>query len=205
MTDHHRRPRFAALGLWAGAGAMAAVLAVGLGGGAVAHVGATGVVKERMDLMMEIGDATKAIADMLRGTQPYDAERMRAMARRIEGHGGEAMTRLFPDGSLDHPSEALPAIWTEWERFERLADLMADQAGALARAADNPRGPMQQGGGMTSGMTGGMTGGGMMSGSGMMGGGGPSPEDLAAMPPDAAFRHLAQTCSACHESYREEQ
>ncbi|MCR9220511.1 MAG: cytochrome c [Alphaproteobacteria bacterium] len=203
MTDHHRRPRLAALGLWAGAGGAAAVLAAGLGGGAVAHVGATGVVKERMDLMMEIGDATKAIADMLRGTQPYDAERMRAMARRIEGHGGEAMTSLFPDGSLDHPSEALPAIWTEWERFERLADLMADQAGALARAADNPRGPMQRGGGMMGG-SGIMSGSGMMGG-GMMGGGGPSAEDLAAMPPDAAFRHLAQTCSACHEAYREEQ
>jgi len=37
----------------------------------------------------------------------------------------------------------------------------------------------------------------------MMGGdAGPPPERLAEAPPEAAFRRLTQTCSACHKSFR---
>ena len=28
--------------------------------------------------------------------------------------------------------------------------------------------------------------------------------DLAAMPPDAVFMHLADTCSSCHQDFRKE-
>ena len=42
----------------------------------------------------------------------------------------------------------------------------------------------------------------MGQGQGMMAGGGPDAEALAAMPPDAAFMHTAQTCSACHSKFR---
>jgi cytochrome c556 len=163
--------------------------------GAFAHVGATGVVKERMELMGSIGDATKALSEMMKGSVEYDAAKVKSLAKTIEGHGGEAMTALFPKDSLDHPSEAVPAIWADWERFSEIADQLSAYAGALGKAADNPRAAartgMMQGGSMMT------QGGGMM-----MGGGTPSADHLASMPPDAAFMHVAQTCSACHQDFR---
>jgi cytochrome c556 len=160
-----------------------------------AHSGATGVVKERMELMGSIGDATKALSEMMKGSVEYDAAKVKSLAKTIEGHGGETMTVLFPKDSLDHPSEALPAIWTDWERFAEIADQLSAYAGALGKAADNPRSAasagMMQGGSMMT------QGGGMM-----MGGGAPSADHLASMPPDAAFMHVAQTCSACHQDFR---
>ena len=180
---------------------IAGMIALAIGGGAglvSAHTGAMGVVKERMALMKDSGEATKALADMMRGKTAYEAEDVRSLAERIASHGGEALTEKFPEGSLDPPTEARPEIWEEWSRFEDLADQMKRYALALAEAADNPRAGGGQSGGMMS------QGGGMMSqGGGMMGQqGGPTAEQLAAAPPEMAFRHLTQTCSACHESFR---
>mgnify|MGYP001825837334 CR=1 FL=1 len=160
--------------------------------GALAHGDATGVVKERMDLMKTVGDAMKSLTEMMRGKRDYDADRVRAAAREIADHGGEALTRLFPTDSLDGPTEALPAIWTDWERFSALADQVTGYATALHAAAGNER--VRAGGGM-------MMGGGaaMMGGTRMM-----SAEVLATMPPDAAFQHLADTCSSCHQDFRKE-
>lgn len=167
------------------------------------HPEATGVVKERMELMTSIGDATKAIAEMMKGAVSYDAAKVEDLAMTIERHAGEAMTVKFPKDSLDHPSEALPAIWTDWDRFTEISDQLATYAGALQKAADNPR-PTA---GSTSTMQGGTMmsqGGGMMAQGGgmMMGSNGPSAEHLATMPPDAAFMHVTQTCSACHQDFR---
>lgn len=175
-----------------------------------AHGGATGVVKDRMELMESLGDAMKALTAIFRGQQDYDADRVRKLAAVIEAHGGETMTKLFPEGSLDHPSEALPTVWQDWERFVRLSEDLSVYAGALQKAADNPRAGHGGGHGMSGGMMGGggMTGGGMtgggMTGGGMMAGrhGGPDPERLASMAPDAAFMHLADICAACHQTFR---
>lgn len=192
---------------------VAVALAAALSAGAtvvLAHGGASGVVKERMEAMESLGDAMKELTAIMRGQQDYSADSVRTLAGTIESHGGKALTELFPDGSLDHPSEAMPAIWTDWDRFSALAARLSDYAAALAAAADNKRpaggaraGMMGQGQGMMQGQ--GMANGGMMSG-GMMGAGqGPTPEMLAQMPPDGVFFHLADTCSACHQSFRKKQ
>lgn len=188
--------------------AAVAAAATSLGAlGAVAHDGATGVVKERMNLMEVIGDAMKSLTDMMRGKQGYDADRVRASARVIANHGGEAMTRLFPEDSLHGPSEALPEIWTDWQRFSSLATQLTDYARALEAAAGNERQPtgggmMMMGGGQTM-MNGHEM---MMNGAQMMMGGSQmmTVEQLSAMPPDAAFMHLAETCSSCHQDFRKE-
>ncbi|SFJ06230.1 c-type cytochrome [Albimonas pacifica] len=176
-------------------------LALALGGatlagaGALAHGGAEGVVMERMEAMKDIAGATKAIAQMLKGEAPYDAAAVRDQAGVIVAAGGESLVAMFPEGTGHAPSEAAPAIWSEPDRFAALAGRLAETARALAEAADNPRGPeaMKQAG---------MMGGGGMGA--MMADGGPSPEQLAAMPPDGAFMHLAQTCKACHQDFRVE-
>ncbi len=71
---------------------------------ALAHPGATGIVKQRKDAMMSLGDAMKALTSMIRGKQPYDAQCVKAYAGTIAGHGGESLTGQFPEGSLKHPS-----------------------------------------------------------------------------------------------------
>lgn len=107
---------------------------------ALAHGGATGIVKERMDQMGAVSKAMKAIGAMLKGAESYDAERVRTLANEIGEMGGERLVALFPENSLDPPTEARPEIWSDWERFERQANEMQDAARALAGAADGPRG-----------------------------------------------------------------
>lgn len=185
--------------------ALAAVL---LPAGAVAHSGATGVVKERMALMKEMGDGMKRLSAMLHGEAPYDAAAVRKEAEAIAARGGEAMLKGFPPGSLDHPTEALPAIWSEPERFRALAEEVTRHAEALAAAADHPdAGKAMAGHPHTPDMDAAM---GNPSMQAMMGGapsmhqmmGGDAPAAPAAATPQAAFMQLTHTCGACHDTYR---
>ena len=174
---------------------------------AFAHGGAMGVVKERMDAMGAMGKATESLAKIMRGQQDYDAKAVRSHAATIKSHAGESLTKMFPEGSNEKPSEALPSIWTNWERFVDLANRLEKFAGGLEAAAGN--GLMANGehssGNMTA-MMGTDNGGSMMGGSamggGMMGEDMPNPDTLAQMPADAVFNMMAQTCSACHSDFR---
>ena len=111
----------------------------GIGAIALAHSGATGIVKERMDLMGDVGKATKSIGLMIKGEQPYYAERVAILARQIAASGGDAMTKLFPKGSIMGPTEARPEIWTDWQRFAEMSKALSDRATALAEGAENAR------------------------------------------------------------------
>ena len=110
-------------------------MAVGLvaGGAALAHSGAMGVVKERMDAMGEMGRALKALTAETRSGAP-DLAAVRASGAVIAEHGGAAMVTLFPDGSDGGVSEALPAIWSDAAGFAALADKLKAQGEALAGA-----------------------------------------------------------------------
>ena len=107
--------------------------------GVLAHKGATGVVKERMDQMGEIAKSMKAMGAMFKGAAPYDADTVAELSRKIAGFGGERLTAVFPEGSLRHPSEARPAVWSDWDRFTDLAAEMKAAADALAEGAGNER------------------------------------------------------------------
>jgi len=177
-----------------------------LSAAAFAHSGATGVVKQRMEAMKSMGDAVKRIKPMMAGEAAPDADAIRDAARMIAAESGNAMTQKFPQGSMDHPTEARPRIWEERERFIALADQLEMAARGLERAADNG---VQDDGHMmdsTSGMMGGQSG---MMGGGMMTGDdgfpdGMTPERIGRMPVDHAFMMVTQTCSACHDRYRQE-
>ena len=164
--------------------ASAAVLAASAA--AFAHSGATGIVKERMDQMGVIAKSMKAIGGMMKGETAYNAAVVEAEVAKIASHGGETLTKLFPEGSTKHPSEALPAIWTDWERFEAIAMDLSRYATALSDGAGNERG--STGGGLSSG---GLT------------AGGSGDADLASMSPDDLFMKVAGTCSACHQDFRQ--
>jgi cytochrome c556 len=77
---------------------------------ALAHEGATGVVKERMDLMESQKDAMKLIGDMAKGKTPFDAAKAAEAARDISVTA-KKIPELFPEGSGGDKSEALPAVW----------------------------------------------------------------------------------------------
>ena len=76
---------------------------------ALAHEGATGVVKERMDLMERQKDDMKLIGDMAKGKTPFDAAKAAEAARDISVTA-KKIHELFPKGSEGGESEALPAI-----------------------------------------------------------------------------------------------
>lgn len=109
----------------------AALCLVAMFGLALAHEGATGVVKERMDLMKGQGKNMKLIGDMAKGKIPFDAKKAAAAAHDL-GETTKKIPELFPKGSGGHPSEALDDVWTDWDRFTQDAKKAEDAARALA-------------------------------------------------------------------------
>lgn len=99
-----------------------------------AHGGATGVVKERMELMKSMGDRMKSMGDMVKGKVAFDAASIAVTAREIQQAAPE-ITHLFPEGSSHKPSEALPSIWEERGRFDELTEKMIQEAGKLSDVA----------------------------------------------------------------------
>jgi cytochrome c556 len=121
MTMNTRRIFFAAV-----------VAAAVLPFASVAHEGATGVVKERMDLMETIGKQFKEIGQRVQSNRnlPSIGERaakIQEMSEKIPG--------LFPAGSLDRPTDAKATIWEQWDQFEARARDLRQAAGALSTAA----------------------------------------------------------------------
>ncbi len=193
-----------------------ALAATALAGAAWAHSGATGKVKERMEAMKEMGEAMKSVAPMMRGEAQYDADTLRKAARTIADNAGNALTADFPEGSLHDPSEALPAIWQDWDRFEAIAQQMKATALGLERAANNGIGPTgdtsdgmgammgQSDSGDMDAMMGQSDAGAMMMGNAQSSVMGMSADQIAQMPADRAFAMTAKVCSACHGDFRAE-
>lgn len=93
--------------------ALAAVLTAGA---ALAHKGATGIIAERMAAMKNMGNELKAIGDMLAGNTPFDAAAM-VQHSAVLHENCHRTTTMFPPGSIDHHSRALPAIWEKPDAF----------------------------------------------------------------------------------------
>lgn len=181
-------------------------VALAVSGAALAHGGATGIVKERMDGMAAMGKAVKSLSMIMRGETTYDEDQVASNAKILKNHAGEAITKLFPEGSDGAPSEAKTEIWQNWSEFEEISNQLALYSEALERAAPNGL-AMEQAENSASMM--GTNSSTMMSNdsSTMMGtdkGAMMSLESLSAMPADAVFNMVAQTCASCHEKFRAE-
>lgn len=128
MTKPKRKPLIASL---------AVALAVAGGASLVdAHGGAKGVVKERMDLMKGMADAMKVMGPMFKGEAPFQPEIVAEKAAYLAEHA-DKIPHLTPEGSNEHPSEALPAIWQDWDRYVAGAKLMGEEGAKLAAIAEN--------------------------------------------------------------------
>jgi len=114
----------------------AALIISAVSGTALAHTGATGVVRQRMDLMEDIADRMKELGGMIRGRESFDPELAGSAADALAGHAVE-MLSLFPEGSAGGTSEARPAIWVDWQEFEGLAGALEEKASALSTAAQD--------------------------------------------------------------------
>jgi cytochrome c556 len=99
-----------------------------------AHMGAKGVVKERMEAMKSIGKAMKSMSRMARGKAPLDFATIELGARTILHHG-RAIPSLFPKGSRSGVSEASPMIWQDPDSFANSAGKMVSAAHVLQTAA----------------------------------------------------------------------
>lgn len=150
-----------------------------------AHSGATGIVKQRMDAMVDIGKAMKVLAPMMQGKTAYDAPVVRAAAERIAGHAGDHLVMLFPEGTDGAPSEARPEIWTDPEGFAALAARMETLSRGLDLAAGNR-------------LSGAPVSPAAFTGAEPL----PDPDAFADMPPDVVFGMLGRTCMSCHSAYR---
>jgi cytochrome c556 len=84
---------------------------------ALAHEGhehATGVVRERMELMTDMGKRLLASSKRLRANK--DLENVTSDAHAIHELASKVPT-LFPPGSTQDPTAAKPAIWQDWDDF----------------------------------------------------------------------------------------
>jgi cytochrome c556 len=109
-----------------------------------AHDHATGVVKERMEMMEAMAKRLKAIRERIDGKR--DLAAIKADAEAIAAHAPH-LIHLFPPGSTQKPTDARAAIWQNWSDFERKAaaleaeskKLMNTDAGDLAALSTQAR------------------------------------------------------------------
>jgi cytochrome c556 len=103
---------------------------------ALAHTGATGIVKERMDGMPSLAQSMKALAQLAK-SDDVDQRQVIEIARQIKKQSGVAMSQRFPIDEQQMVSEASPAIWENWKEFEQISDELFQAAVALESSALN--------------------------------------------------------------------
>jgi cytochrome c556 len=107
------------------------------------HGGATGIVGERMMGMMMLGEQVELLGPIVEQPTTSDIRTLTTASEMIAMHAGPAMTELFPEGSLDAPSEARPEIWERWQEFSSYATRLGDLGQELAVSAAALNGPAQ--------------------------------------------------------------
>ena len=83
----------------------------------LAHTGATGIIKERMDFFSRSKDNLRAIKSYLK---VGDLDSITPLAKEIRDWAIK-MPDYFPKGSDGKPSEASPKIWVDFENFVKSA------------------------------------------------------------------------------------
>ena len=99
---------------------------------ALAHEGhehATGVVRERMELMTDMGKRLLAISKRLRANKELD--RIAPDAHAIKEASGK-ITAEFPSGSTQFPTAARPVVWQQWDDFAEKAKKLQTEAEKLS-------------------------------------------------------------------------
>ena len=99
---------------------------------AMAHQGATGIVKDRMDRFAQ----TKTdIRNALRHADNGAFDDVIETSRRI-AEWGRIMPDFFPEGSTQPPTESAPAIWDDFAGFTAAGLAMSTAADRVIAAAE---------------------------------------------------------------------
>ncbi len=109
---------------------------------ALAHQGVQNrAVLARMNGMSAIAENIKVLGDMAKRKAAFDVEAARVALQRMADHAGEAPA-LFEAREDDPKSEALPAIWDDFDDFTakamELEQIASDAAASLSSAEDLP-------------------------------------------------------------------
>jgi cytochrome c556 len=102
----------------------------------IAHGGATGVIKQRMDAMSDMAGAMKKMAPVVKGKSAFNRVLFIESGKLIAGHSA-MLPDLFPVGSIEGSSEALPAIWQQWDDFMSLSNRTKTNAEKLVNMAQD--------------------------------------------------------------------
>lgn len=90
-----------------------------------AHGGVTNeAVLARMEGMKAISDQMKVLSQTVKGEREFDAATIEAALERLSAEAGEIVP-LFQAEEDDPKSEALPAIWSDFDGFTVEADALA--------------------------------------------------------------------------------
>ncbi|EFL90708.1 cytochrome c [Ahrensia sp. R2A130] len=122
---------------------------LGTASAALAHSGATGIVKERMMTMKSVAASTKVLSRLDWSNVQAARTSAEREATAIAVHAKKIVAQ-FPVGSTQHPSEAGNRIWSEQDRFAAIAlelETSAQMVVELAPASSNNAdiaGPMKR-------------------------------------------------------------
>lgn len=94
---------------------------------ALAHEGATGVIKERMDAFKQAKDDMRTLRSAIQGNDTATVERL---TQRMLSTA-QAIPARFPEGSNQAPSEALDDVWTDWAGFMNATEQFESASEAL--------------------------------------------------------------------------
>ena len=98
-----------------------------------AHMGAKGVVKERMQLMKSYAASMKVINVELRDMASVNYILINAEANKI-AESSQTIMGLFPPGSGAGVSEASPKIWQKTDDFNKIIEDLKNAARKLAQS-----------------------------------------------------------------------
>ncbi len=116
----------------------AAIALIALGTAALAHGGVKNKdVLARMEVMKSIGDQMKIVGAMAKGQSDFDSDVANAAVSEIAQLSSQ-ISSVFTSPASDPKSEALPAIWTEWEQFTKLAQDSEAAATSVAGTITTP-------------------------------------------------------------------
>lgn len=92
------------------------------------------IVAQRQTTMKGLGDEAKAIKNLVTGPEDQMGQ-VKDHALKISEAAAKIPT-MFPAGSDQGKTEALPAVWTDKDGFDMAAEKMGKLADQLAAAAD---------------------------------------------------------------------
>lgn len=95
-----------------------------------------GPIRERHEMMEEMGDQAENINEAFNvgGGEGFDTEMIQRAAGVIAMQAHK-IPDLFPKGSTDPKSRALPAIWDNWDQFVQMSKDLEKAAQSLSLAA----------------------------------------------------------------------